>query len=335
METLKNIRLFIKVVQTGSFSAAGRMIGLSPASVSRQINALEHALGVRLIYRTSRKLTMTEVGQMYFERASDIIQELEALETVVSEHHTKPRGLLHVHTRVSIGTRLLASALPAFHEHCPEVKVKLCLTEEPRDLIEHKIDVAIRLGNLDEPSLAVRKLWDASRRIVFASPGYLARHPEITRPDDLLQHNCLTYLDGRFDDGYALWRFRDQVAIRDVRVTGSLQVNNSELVRECALADMGLGLLPKWCVWDELQSGRLVHVLPDWQVSPTTFDHNIYAVYERSRHVPLKVRTFVHFLVGFFANRKDGATAITDFEPLFGIDDLESRHHSDTGWSTM
>jgi len=335
VETLKNIRLFIKVVQAGSFSAAGRLIGLSPASVSRQINALEHALGVRLIYRTSRKLTLTEVGQMYFERASDIINELDALESVVSEHQTKPRGLLHVHTRVSIGTRLLSSALPAFNEHFPEIKVKLWLTEESRDLIEHKIDVAIRLGNLDEPSLAVRKLWDASQRIIFASPTYLATHPIIDRPDDLLQHSCLTYLDGRFDDGSAMWRLRNRAGTKDLRVTGPIQVNNPELVRECALANMGLGLLPKWCIWDELQSGRLVHVLPDWQTSPTTFDHNIYAVYERSRYVPLKVRTFVNFLVGFFANRKDGATSATDFEPLFGIDDPEDRRHLETEWSTM
>ncbi|MDQ8727185.1 LysR family transcriptional regulator [Bradyrhizobium sp. LHD-71] len=335
METLRNIRLFLKVVQTGSFSAAGRVIGLSPASVSRQMNALEQALGIRLIYRTSRKLTLTEVGQLYYERASDIIQEFDTLESIVSEHQTKPRGLLHVHTRVAIGTRLLASALPAFYEHFPDIRVKLWLTEEPRDLIEHKIDVAIRLGNLDEPSLAVRKLWNASRRIIFASPVYLANSPKLDHPDDVLKHRCLTYLDGRFDDGSALWRFRDKGGIREIRVTGPIQVNNPELVRECALAHMGLGLLPKWSIWDELQSGRLVEVLPSWPVSPGTFDHNIYAVYERSRYVPLKVRTFVNFLVGFFANRKDGATSITDFEPLFGGQSLEDRLHLETEWSTM
>ncbi|WP_342643777.1 LysR family transcriptional regulator [Rhodoligotrophos ferricapiens] len=335
METLKNIRLFLKVVQTGSFSAAGRLVGLSPASVSRQINTLEHALGVRLIYRTSRKLTLTEVGQIYYERASDIIQEFDTLESIVSEHHAKPRGLLHVHTRVAVGTRLLASALPAFYENYPEIRVKLWLTEEPRDLIEHKIDVAIRLGNLDEPSLAVRKLWDASRRIIFASPEYLARSPKLEHPDDIVHHRCLTYLDGRFDDGSALWRFREKTGTRDIRVTGPIQVNNSEIVRECALAGMGLGLLPKWCIWDELQSGRLVQVLPEWPVSPGIFDHNIYAVYERSRYVPLKVRTFVNFLVGFFANRKDGATAVTDFEPLFSSHDLEDRLHLENEWSTM
>jgi len=335
METLKNIRLFLRVVQTGSFSAAGRVIGLSPASVSRQINALEQALGVRLIYRTSRKLTLTEVGQMYYERAADIIQEFDTLESIVSEHQTKPRGLLHVHTRVGVGTRLLSSALPAFYENYPEIRVKLWLTEEPKDLIENKIDVAIRLGNLDEPSLAVRKLWDASRRIVFASPAYLKQAPKLEEPDDVSHHRCITYLDGRFDDGSALWRFRDKRLTREIRVTGPVQVNNPELVRECALAGMGLGLLPKWCIWDELQSGRLVQVLKDWPVSPGIFDHNIYAVYERSRHVPLKVRTFVNFLVGFFANRKDGATTITDFEPLFTGHSLEDRFHHETEWSTM
>lgn len=334
METLKNIRLFLRVVQAGSFSAAGRVIGLSPASVSRQINALEQALGVRLIYRTSRKLTLTEVGQLYYERAADIIQEFDTLESIVSEHQTKPRGLLHVHTRVAVGTRLLASALPAFHENYPEIRVKLWLTEEPKDLIENKIDVAIRLGNLDEPSLAVRKLWDASRRVIFASPDYLRHAPKLEVPEDIVHHRCLTYLDGRFDDGSALWRFRDKRVTREIRVTGSIQVNNAEVVRECALAGMGLGLLPIWCIWDELQSGRLVQVLPDWPVSPGIFDHNIYAVYERSRHVPLKVRTFVNFLVGFFANRRDGAMPVSDGESTLDGYELEDQF-AQTEWSTM
>ena len=185
MESVRNIRLFLKVLQAGSFSAAGRQSGLSPAAVSRSISMLESDLQAQLLYRTSRKLTLTEVGKTVAASARVIIDKMDELEAVVSEHQDAPRGLLHIHTRTSIGVNYLSSAMVAFQRKYPDIELKIWLTEEHQDLIENKIDVAIRLGNLDEPSLAVRRLWDASPRVIVASPDYLASHPPITEPNDL------------------------------------------------------------------------------------------------------------------------------------------------------
>jgi DNA-binding transcriptional LysR family regulator len=304
MDVIENVRLFVKVAQAGSLSAAGRLIGLSPASASRRITALEHSLGVRLINRTSRKLVLTEVGRLYVERATRILQEIDELNDVVSQQRAVPRGVVRVHTRVAIGTRYLAPALPAFLARYPGISVKLLLDEMPYDVVEHKIDVAIRLGNLDEPSLTVRKLFSGHERVLFASPAYLKKSPPIEKPEDFQVHNCLTYLDGRYDDGSALWRFRNASGVvKEIRVHGCLQVNDWDGLRHAALADLGIGLLPQWSVAKELESGTLCRVLPNFTVSATIFDHCIYAVFQNSEYLPAKTRVFIDFLVDTFKAR--------------------------------
>ena len=301
METLQTMRLFVKVADSGSFSAAGRAVGLSPASVSRHMGALEQSLGVQLINRTSRKLALSDVGQLYLRRVVDILSQIDDLTDEVSEHQTTPRGLLHVHARVAVGVHFLSPVLPSFLKRYPAVTVKLWLTEEPRDLTENKIDIALRLGNLEEPLLAVRKICPAGPRIIFASPAYLASRPKIEKPEDLLGHNCLTWqLDGRFEDGHATWRFRRGGEVKELRLAGGLQVNNSDLLRSAVLADVGLALLPDWCVTDDLATGRLRRVLPDYEITPTTFDHGIYAVFQRSPHIPPKVRALIDHMVAHF-----------------------------------
>ncbi|WP_187830197.1 LysR family transcriptional regulator [Siccirubricoccus phaeus] len=297
------MRLFVRIAQSESLSAAGRAFGLSPASVSRRVNALESEFGVRLINRTSRRHALTEAGQLYLEKATRILADIDALAGQLSQHQARPRGLLHVHARVAVGHHFLAPLLPEFLARYPEVTLKLWLTEEPRDLVENGIDVAIRLGNAGEPLLALRKLADASERILFASPDYLARHGPIRAPEDLLRHNCLTWpLDGRHEDGHAVWQFRGPGGRRELRVAGNLQVNNGEMLREAALAGLGIALLPVWCVAGEIAAGRLERVLPSWQATPTTFDHGIYAVYQRHRHMPPKIRAFVEFLAQALRN---------------------------------
>lgn len=301
MQSFRDLRLFLKVIQTGSFSAAGRATGMSPAAVSRRINQLEQELGVRLLYRTSRKLTLTEVGTIYRQKAAEIVDRIDHLDGIVSEYQDTPRGLLHVHTRVSMGVMFLAKALPEFQRQYKDIQVKLWLTEDPRDLIEHKIDVALRLGNLDEPSLAVRKLWDASPRCLFASPAYLAASPPLETPQDLANHNCLTYLDGKFEDARAHWRFRNAHGDMDeVEVSGTLQVNNPEVLRQSVLAGLGICLLPQWCFERDVEEGRVVRLLPEYSITATTFDHHFYIVYERSRYISPKIRVFVDFLVKRF-----------------------------------
>lgn len=297
METLQNMKLFITVAQAGSFSAAGRAVGLSPASISRHINDIEQSLGVRLIHRTSRALALTDAGRVYLEKAIQICGLADELVDQVTEAQKSPRGLLHVHARVAVGTHFLAPVLPGFLRRYPAIVVKLVLNEEARDLVKNGIDVSIRLGNLDEPLLVCRRLTHGSERILFASPDYLRCHPEIRDPQDLLDHNCLTWpLDGRHEEGEGYWRFNGPSGARELRVSGTLHANNADVLRQAALAGLGVALLPIWCIADDLGSGRLVRVLPEFDATPTVFDHNIYAVYEKTRYLPPKIRVFIDYL---------------------------------------
>lgn len=305
MEPLQSMRVFTTAVQAGSFSAAGRSMGLSPASISRHISALEETLGVRLINRTSRKLAPTQLGMLYFDKAQRILEQFDTLVDTISTHQDSPRGLLQVHVRTSVGAHFLAVALPQFCARNPQVKVKLWLTEEPLDVIDHNIDVAIRLGNLDEPSLVVRKLSSGVERILFASPQYLQANGTPREPEDLIHHNCLTFPpEGRLQDGNAAWAFRDAKGTRELALSGSMQVNNAQVLREAALAGIGIALLPAWIVAEDLKAGRLQRVLPQFGATPTTFDHSIYAVYHRAPRTSPKVRVFIDFLAELFQARE-------------------------------
>ncbi|MBY0511957.1 MAG: LysR family transcriptional regulator [Rhodospirillaceae bacterium] len=301
MEALQSMRVFTTAVQAGSFSAAGRSMGLSPASISRHISTLEETLGVRLINRTSRKLAPTQLGMLYFEKAQRILEQFDTLVDTISTHQESPRGLLQVHVRTSVGSHFLAPALPRFCARHPQVKVKLWLTEEPLDVIDHNIDVAIRLGNLDEPSLVARKLSSGVERILFASASYLEAHGTPREPEDLIHHNCLTFPpEGRLQDGNAAWAFRDGKGTRELALSGSMQVNNAQVLREAALAGIGIALLPAWIVAEDMKAGRLRRVLPSYSATPTTFDHSIYAVYHRAPRTSPKVRVFIDFLAEVF-----------------------------------
>lgn len=301
MEALQSMRVFTTAVQAGSFSAAGRSMGLSPASISRHISTLEETLGVRLINRTSRKLAPTQLGMLYFEKAQRILEQFDTLVDTISTHQESPRGLLQVHVRTSVGSHFLAPALPRFCARHPQVKVKLWLTEEPLDVIDHDIDVAIRLGNLDEPSLVVRKLSSGVERILFANDAYLEAHGTPREPEDLIHHNCLTFPpEGRLQDGNATWTFRDGKGTRELALSGSMQVNNAQVLREAALAGIGIALLPAWIVAEDMKAGRLRRVLPHHSTTPTTFDHSIYAVYHRAPRTSPKVRVFIDFLAELF-----------------------------------
>lgn len=300
MGTLQMMRLFVKVAELGSLSAAGRSCGLSPASVSRQINALEQELGVRLINRTSRRLALTEIGQLYRERGTEILAQLDELSDRVCEQQATPRGVIRVHSRTTVAEHFVLPSLPSFLSAYPDVRVKLWLTEEPCDLIANNIDVAIRLGNLDEPLLTVRKIAPGDPRILFASPAYLDARPTIGEPKDLCRHNCLTWpLDGRFEEGHAIWRFHEAGQVRGLRVGGTIQINNTELLIKSALAGLGIALLPRWTVAEHLSAGRLRQILVGVEATPTTFDHQIYAVFQRSTYTPRKIGAFMDHLVQF------------------------------------
>jgi DNA-binding transcriptional LysR family regulator len=304
MDSTEAMRVFARVVRSGSLSAAGRAMGMSAASVSRKISALEDSTGARLLNRTSRKIALTQIGEIYYEKASAILDQLDALSDALSAHQGTPSGLLTVHTRVSIASEFLSDALPRFLKLYPKIRMRLWLTEEPRDVLDSKIDVSIRIGMPDEPALMMRRLSPGTERVLFASPGYLRDHPPIRHPQDLLQHNCLSIPQaGDMEDGQSSWFYRDIGGVRELRVSGSLQVNDVPMIRNAALEGIGIALLPTWIISDELKSGRIKQILPEYDLTPTGFDAGLYAVFPRAPQMSPKMRVFLDFLVETFGKR--------------------------------
>jgi DNA-binding transcriptional LysR family regulator len=305
MDSTEGMRVFTRVVRAGSLSAAGRSLGISSASVSRKISALEESTGARLLNRTSRKIGLTQVGELYFEKACLILDHIDALSDALSAHRGTPSGLLTVHTRVSIGSEFLADALPQFLKLYPNIKLRLWLTEEPRDVLDSKVDVSIRIGVPDQPAMMMRRLSPGTERVLFASPAYLRDHPPIRHPQDLLRHNCLSIPQGGdMEDGQSSWFYRDIAGIHELRVSGSLQVNDVPMICRAAIEGIGIALLPAWLVSDELGSGRLMRVLPEYELTPTGFDPGLYAVFPRTPQMAPKMRVFIDFLVETFGRRE-------------------------------
>ena len=300
MDAFRAMQLFTSVVHNGSLSAAGRQFGLSPASVSRQINALEDSLGARLLNRTSRKLTLTEPGEVYFERAEQILHQIDDANSSVSQLERVPRGTLRVHSRILVGTMHIVPALPTFLRRYPEIKVDLLMSNTDIDLVERNVDVDIRIGKLADSWLIARKLA-VSERVVCASPTYLDSHAKIKEPADLAGHNCLTY---HINMGRTVWRFLDQAGkLVEVPVAGAFQTDYGPALHTATLAGVGIVLMPDWSVRDDLRAGRLRRLFPKHRVSHVEFDNGIYAVYQQSRHLSIKVRVFVDFVAALFRNR--------------------------------
>jgi DNA-binding transcriptional LysR family regulator len=297
---MQPMRIFVSVVQNGSLSSAGRQLGLSPASVSRHIGALEESLGCRLINRTSRKLTLTEAGEVYYAKVAEILQQIAEANDTVAQLQAQPRGTLRVHSRVLVGHLHVMPVLPEFLARYPEVTVDLAMSNRVIDVVEQNIDVDIRIGKLVDSSLVARKLA-ASERIVCAAPGYVESRPAIHSPADLAAHNCLTY---RINVGRTVWRFLDAAgALQEIPVTGTFMTDNGYALRTAVLAGVGIALMPDWSVRDDLAAGRLRQLLPGYRVSHIEFDNGIYAVFQKSKHMSAKVRAFIDYLAGAFERR--------------------------------
>jgi DNA-binding transcriptional LysR family regulator len=292
METFAGMRLFAEVVDSGSFSAAGRRLGLAASSVARAIGTLENELGVRLLNRTTRKLGLTEAGRLYHERSKRILAEVEEARLSVTQLETAPRGTLRLSVPVSFGRLHIAPALPDFLALHPALRVDLATTDAFVDLVEEGVDLAIRIGELEDSSLIARRLAP-NRRVICASPGYLERYGVPAAPAELAGHNCLIY---KRQENRSLWRLRDALRIHEIEVGGSLLANNADALHVAALGGLGLTILPVWLVGPDIQQGALRIVLADHQVSSAALDTNIYAVFPHSRHLSAKVRAFIDFL---------------------------------------
>ncbi len=295
MDTIAAIRVFVRVVEAGSFSGAGRQLGLAPSSVSRQIAELEEQLSATLFHRTTRKLSLTEAGHTYCERAARVLHEVDEAQLAVARLDGSPTGILRVTMPSGVGRFLLAETVPAFCDRYPAVKMVLSMTDHLIDLVETGFDLAIRVGPQQDSSLIARKIGE-SPRMVCGSPAYLDRAGEPTTPAELANHDCLTW---REHPGSNLWRFEGADGHSEVRVSGSLFAANGDALAAAAVGGLGLVLLPDWNVGIELREGRLRPTLSDYRAVPAT--STIYAVYPRDRHLPPKVRAFVDFLAERFS----------------------------------
>lgn len=288
------MQTFVRVVETGSFSAVARELNTTQSAVSKQVAALERHLGARLMTRSTRSLALTEDGERYFEDARRFVNEVNEAEATLRRGEQQLSGWLRVAASVGYGVRVLMPRIEGFLAAHPGVKVDLKLHDGFIDLVEQGIDVAVRIGDLADSSLVARRLT-TTRRAAFASPGYLDRLPvgvTLPRvPDDLRSHNCIVYTELATRN---LWEFTapDGTVVR-VRVEGNLQTNSSEVVRAAGLSGMGICYTPLWLFEDELARGEMQVLLPDWPLRPVP----VHLLSPPQRHRAAKVRAFGDYLV--------------------------------------
>lgn len=295
LDRLTGLEVFAKVAATGSFSAAGRAMGLSQSMVTKHIAALEGRLGVKLFHRTTRRLSITDAGRNYLEAATRVLTDLEAADGAVAAERFEPRGLLRVNVPVSFGTRQIAPLLPEFAARYPRVTVELGLNDRFVDLAEEGWDLAIRIGRLSDSSLIARRIA-TGRAVVCAAPSYLAAHGRPTRVTELTHHNCLLYTLKR-EASIDRWLFGKNREI-SVAVSGNLRASNGDALCAAAIAGQGLIYEPTFLVADDLRAGTLVSLKLD---HPTIEFAGIYAVYLPGPNPAPKVRAFIDFLGERFA----------------------------------
>jgi DNA-binding transcriptional LysR family regulator len=286
--------VFAKVVEFSSFAAAARQLEMSPAAVSKHVQALESRLGVRLLNRTTRHVSVTEVGREYYRSSRRILADLEGADQAASQLQAAPRGMLRVSAPVAFGSKCVAPAISAYLEAYPDVSIDLSLENRYVDLIEERIDLAVRIGHLADSTLIARRLL-SSRMVLCASPGYLERHGTPASLHELAHHDCLLSSHTSARPGWHFSKPDGEPIV--MHVSGRVQANNSDVLRTLALDGRGILLQAKFIVDDDIRAGRLVPLLPAYRPA----DAPIQAVYPHSRYMPGKARTFVDFLADRFS----------------------------------
>ncbi len=282
---ISDLDIFARVARTGNMSMAGREMGLSPAVISKRVSLLEDRLGARLFQRTTRQLTLTEMGEGYFKRVVDILSLVEEAEDYVSRRNTKPRGTLKISAPTSFSRLHITPQLPAFLARYPDIEIDMQLTDNFADIIREGFDLAIRIGELEDSSLVARKLAKENR-VICASPKYLAAAGTPTTVEDLQSHNCL--LAGAQD----MWRLDGPEGPLEVRVKGNMRSNSADFIRAAVTQGLGLALRATWDIGGELERGELQVVLPQYTGSSK---NGIFAVYACREFMPAKVHAFIEY----------------------------------------
>jgi LysR family transcriptional regulator, transcriptional activator for dmlA len=290
---------FSLLVRAGSFSAAARELDVTTPAVSKRLAQMEARLGVQLLHRTTRRVGLTPEGEIYLAHARRILAEIDDMEQLVSSALAAPKGLLRVNATLGFGRNHIAPLISDFVKRHPEVQVQLQLTVDPPPLTEDAFDVCIRFGEPPDARVIARHLA-ANRRLICATPGYLARHGTPRTPAELAQHNCIGIRQG--DEAYGIWRLTSGKRSETVKVRGNLSTNDGEIAVNWALAGHGILMRAEWDIAKYLRSGRLVQVLENWQTPPA----DIHAVYPQRLQTAARVRAFVDHVVAAFADSSPG-----------------------------
>ncbi|BET09673.1 LysR family transcriptional regulator [Pandoraea sputorum] len=293
IDGFSDLRFFATLMKEGSMAAAAQQMGITPPAVSRRLAQLEHRLGVRLLHRTTRRISLTPEGDMYLQDGARILGELEALEHAVTGAQSSPRGLLRLAATLGFGRTHIAPALSAFAREYPEVEVQLHLTDRPVNLVEQGFDAAIRFGDLPDSRLTARQLM-ANARVLCASPAYLDASGEPAQPSDLAAHQCIVIRES--DETYGTWHFRQADRQETVKVRGMLSTNDGAAATTWALNGHGMLIRSMWDIRPYLASGQLRTVMTDWTLPAA----DIKLVYPTKSHLSAKTRALADFLVRWF-----------------------------------
>lgn len=300
MDQLTALNVFKRVVEFQSFSAAARDIGLSNAAVSKNVSELEKHLGVRLLTRTTRRLSVTEAGERYYQRCVRILDDLDEAGVEAAGLTSKPSGTLKVVAPLSLGLAHLSPALPHYLKQFPDVALELDLNMSISDLANKDFDVAIRAGGTLSDSSLISRTLAPMNLVLCAAPDYLAKHGTPTSPEDLTEHNCV--LNSQYSAARE-WVFTRNGEQTSVAVTGRFRANGSIAMTDVLVQGVGIGLMPQFLINDDLRSGRLISLLEAWNTNPL----NIFATYHHRQYVPAKVRSFIDFLAEYYEKHSDFA----------------------------
>ena len=289
VDNLSDILIFTKIIKLGSLSAAGKELGLSAAVVSKRLQRLEAQLGTSLVVRSTRTLSATEEGENYFQHCRSILDAVEIAEADVLSKNNIPRGTLKVSVPAYFGRLYIAPLISGFLEKYKEIDLSLDFSDHFVDIISGGYDMAVRIGDLDDSNLIVRKLG-VDQRVIVASPEYIARHGEPKTPKELSQHNTLIFTNPL---PLNLWNFKDKKGKEySVRVSGNFETNNCETLNNAVLSGLGITQRPMWDVWDAIQTGELVELIPEYRAPK----YNIQVVYPRRVNISRKALVFIEML---------------------------------------
>jgi DNA-binding transcriptional LysR family regulator len=302
---VEHLKLFVRLASSQSISMAGQELGLSPAVASSHINKLEESLGVRLVHRTTRKVSITAEGRAFLPYAEEVLASVEAAKGAVGVGHSNPTGTLRVTAPASFGRMHLIPAMNGFMQRYPELNIEFRFSDSIIDMVEGGFDVAIRAAELKDSSLVARKLAP-DRRIVVASPAYLNKFGSPEKPQDLVNHQCINLI------GLDNWTFKTDEGVVSVKTSGRLRCDNGDAMRDATTGGLGISINSIWSVYKQLKSGELVEILQDY---PLAMEASIWAVYPSSRLIALKVRAFIDYFSEYYGQPAYWENELNDMNP--------------------